>query len=157
MARSPVAGDRPSSRRALLLGVLRETEPGLDLHQHEVARLACIVGDELGMQNEELDVLARAAELHDIGKMATPDAILHKPGPLDDREWEIMRRHTVVGERILNSVSALRPVATVVRSTHERVDGSGYPDGLRGGSDSPQRLGDRGQRRVPRDDQRAAL
>ncbi len=97
-----------------------------------MARLAQLVGAVLGLEGEELDVVVRAAELHDIGKMAMPDSVLRKPGPLSESEWEIMRRHTVVGERILSSVPALGPVATVVRSTHERIDGEGYPDGLAG-------------------------
>jgi two-component system cell cycle response regulator len=118
--------------RAVLLRILQEREPTLDEHLHAVARLARLVGDELDLGNEEIDVVVRAAELHDIGKMAMPDAILHKPGPLNEQEWQIMHRHTIVGERILNSVPALGPVATVVRSTHERIDGRGYPDGLTG-------------------------
>ena len=118
--------------RAVLLSILSEREPTLDEHLHAVARLAQLVGAELGLEGEELDVVVRAAELHDIGKMAMPDSVLRKPGPLSESEWEIMRRHTVVGERILSSVPALGPVATVVRSTHERIDGEGYPDGLAG-------------------------
>ena len=74
----------------------------------------------------------RAAELHDIGKIAIPDSVLNKPGPLDATEWELMRSHTLIGERILGAAPALRPVAKLVRSTHERWDGGGYPDGLAG-------------------------
>jgi len=74
--------------------------------------------------------VARAAELHDVGKVAIPDAILNKAGPLDEAEWSFMRRHTIIGERILLSAPALRPVARLVRSSHERWDGGGYPDGL---------------------------
>ena len=84
------------------------------------------------MSTEELDELARASELHDIGKVAIPDAILNKPGPLTEDEWAFMRRHTLIGERILSAAPALRPVASIVRSSHERWDGSGYPDGLAG-------------------------
>jgi HD-GYP domain-containing protein (c-di-GMP phosphodiesterase class II) len=84
------------------------------------------------MEGEELDVLARAAELHDVGKIAIPDAILTKPGPLDAEEWRFMSRHTILGERILTAAAALRPVARLVRSSHERFDGNGYPDGLCG-------------------------
>ena len=84
------------------------------------------------MTVEQLDELRRAAELHDVGKVGIPDAILDKPGPLDDEEWEFMRQHTVLGERILGAAPALRPVAAIVRSTHERWDGRGYPDGLVG-------------------------
>ena len=118
--------------RAVLLSILSEREPTLDEHLHAVARLAQLVSEKLGLDNEERDVVVRAAELHDIGKMAMPDSILRKPGPLTETEWEVMRRHTVVGERILGSVPALGPVAKVVRSTHERLDGQGYPDGLAG-------------------------
>ena len=76
--------------------------------------------------------MARAARLHDVGKMAVPDQILRKPGPLNDREWEVIRTHTLIGERILASAPALVPVAKLVRSSHERWDGGGYPDGLSG-------------------------
>ena len=64
--------------------------------------------------------------------MAVPDGILRKPGPLDDQEWEVMREHTLIGERIVASAPALAPVAKLVRSSHERWDGGGYPDGLAG-------------------------
>ena len=83
---------------------------------------------ELGLDGEELDVLARAAELHDVGKIAIPDAILSKPEPLNEEEWRFIHRHTILGERILMAASALRPVARLVRSSHERFDGGGYPD-----------------------------
>lgn len=76
----------------------------------------------------------QGAELHDIGKLAVPDAILNKPGPLDEEEWTFMRRHTLVGERILAAAPALADVARLVRSSHERFDGSGYPDHLVGES-----------------------
>ena len=86
----------------------------------------------LGLRRDELDELERAAQLHDLGKIAVPDEILHKPGPLDEREWEFVRQHTIVGERILRASPALRSVAGIVRSSHENWDGSGYPDGLAG-------------------------
>jgi HD-GYP domain-containing protein (c-di-GMP phosphodiesterase class II) len=76
--------------------------------------------------------VARAAELHDVGKIAVPDAIIDKPGPLDPVEWSFVRRHPLIGERILLAAPALRPVARLVRSSHERWDGAGYPDGLCG-------------------------
>jgi two-component system cell cycle response regulator len=81
------------------------------------------------------DAVARvgdAARLHDIGKLGIPDAILSKPGPLDADEWEFMRRHTLIGQRIVAAAPGLRPVAGLVRSSHERFDGGGYPDGLAG-------------------------
>ncbi|KKL13086.1 hypothetical protein LCGC14_2529270 [marine sediment metagenome] len=76
--------------------------------------------------------MVRAAELHDVGKMAIPDEILHKPGPLDDGEWGFVRQHTIVGGRILGAAPALLPVAKLVRSSHERYDGCGYPDAVAG-------------------------
>ena len=86
----------------------------------------------LGLQRDELDELARTAQLHDLGKLAVPDEILRKPGPLDEREWEFVQQHTIVGERILRASPEPRNVATAVRSAHEHWDGSGYPDGLAG-------------------------
>jgi diguanylate cyclase (GGDEF)-like protein len=118
--------------RDVLLQAFRERYPDLQEHQRGVGALVLAVGRRLGLDGEELDVLARAAELHDVGKIAIPDAILSKPGPLDEEEWRFMRRHTILGERILMAASALRPVARLVRSSHERFDGAGYPDGLKG-------------------------
>jgi two-component system cell cycle response regulator len=127
---------RPSSAglqtRTVLLKVLSEREPDLHEHSSDVMALARGVARRLGLPVEERDIVARAAELHDIGKMAIPDAILNKPGPLDDREWRFMRRHTIIGEDILNVAPALQPVAVLVRASHERWDGNGYPDGTSG-------------------------
>jgi two-component system, cell cycle response regulator len=127
---------RPSSAglqtRTVLLKVLSEREPELHEHSSDVMALARGVARRLGLPVEERDIVARAAELHDIGKMAIPDAILNKPGPLDDREWRFMRRHTIIGEDILNVAPALQPVAALVRASHERWDGNGYPDGTAG-------------------------
>ena len=118
--------------RDVLLRMLSERQPELHAHLRGTAELALAVGRELGMEAEELDEVARAAELHDLGKVAIPDEILSKPGPLDETEWSFMRRHTMIGERILLAAPALRPVARLVRSSHERFDGSGYPDMLAG-------------------------
>jgi diguanylate cyclase (GGDEF)-like protein len=118
--------------RDVLVAVLDERERALGDHADDVARWAAQVGRRLGLRGEALDELMRAAELHDIGKAAIPDAILNKRGPLTDDEWAYMRQHTVIGERILNRAPALRPVAALVRASHERVDGTGYPDGLQG-------------------------
>jgi two-component system cell cycle response regulator len=118
--------------RDVLLQAFQERYPDLQEHQRGVGALVLAVGRRLDMSTEDLDVLARAAELHDVGKIAIPDAILNKPGPLDAEEWRFMRRHTILGERILMAAAALRPVARLVRSSHERFDGGGYPDGLAG-------------------------
>jgi diguanylate cyclase (GGDEF)-like protein len=121
-----------SQAQQVLMRVLREREPGLGRHVDQVGELASAVGRHFVDDPEELDLLRRAAELHDIGKMAVPDAILAKRGALDDDEWAFIRDHTLVGERILSSADALAPAAPLVRSSHERFDGGGYPDGLAG-------------------------
>ena len=86
----------------------------------------------MGMGSEDLDVLARAAELHDIGKVGIPEGVLDKAGPLDDLEREMIETHTLIGQRILGAAPAMAPVARLVRSSHERWDGAGYPEGLAG-------------------------
>lgn len=116
----------------VLLAFLHERRPELATHLRRVGRLAAHIGRRLGIEEEKLEQIRLAGELHDIGKAAIPDAILNKPGPLSDEEWKFMLRHTVVGERILAAAPALAPVARLVRSTAERWDGSGYPDGLVG-------------------------
>jgi two-component system cell cycle response regulator len=118
--------------RDVLLRTLRELEPDMHVHLHGVADLSMEVGQKLGTTTEQLDELARAAELHDVGKVAIPDAILNKAGPLDEAEWGFMCRHTVIAERILGAAPALRPVAKLVRASHENWDGTGYPDRLAG-------------------------
>jgi diguanylate cyclase (GGDEF)-like protein len=115
-----------------LLEALTEREPELMVHLEGVGALAVETGRMLGLRRDELDELLKAAQLHDLGKLAVPDEILHKPGPLDEREWAFIRQHTLVGERILRASPAYQNVATIVRSSHERWDGSGYPDGLKG-------------------------
>ncbi|MDW5595756.1 diguanylate cyclase [Conexibacter stalactiti] len=128
-------GRRPASRRQtadVLMAVLREREPELRDHSDGVTELSLAVARRLGLAGERLDEVARAAELHDIGKIAVPEVVLHKPGPLDDDEWRLMRQHTVIGDRILSASPAMRQVALLVRASHERWDGGGYPDGLAG-------------------------
>ena len=95
-------------------------------------RLAEGVARRLGLPEHEITDVVHGAVLHDVGKLAVPEEILHKPGPLDDAEWEIMRRHTIEGEQFLAGIPALANVARLVRSSHERWDGGGYPDGLAG-------------------------
>ncbi|HEU0023886.1 MAG TPA: diguanylate cyclase, partial [Thermoleophilaceae bacterium] len=115
-----------------LLQVLKECDPALDGHLHVVAQLARRVSERLGLPSGEVEEVARAAQLHDIGKLAVPKAILGKDGDLDEDEWESVRRHTQVGDRILSAAPALTNVARLVRASHENWDGSGYPDGLMG-------------------------
>ena len=116
----------------VLLRTMHAKQPDLDEHSSNVAELATRVARRLGLGGEALDEIARAAELHDIGKVGIPDAILNKPSGLTDAEWEFIYQHTILGERILHGAPALRPVARLVRASHERWDGTGYPDHLRG-------------------------
>jgi len=123
-------GSAGTQMRDVLLQTLREADPRLALNADGIGQLAGAVARRLGLGGEDVDEIVRAAELHDVGKVAVPDAILSKAAPLDDSEWEFIRGHTIVAERILGAAAALRPIARIVRSSHERWDGIGYPDGL---------------------------
>ena len=116
----------------VLVTALVERNGELGVHVRDVARMAQRVARELGLDAEQCELVARAAALHDVGKVAIPDAILQKPGSLDETEWAFVRRHTIVGERIIRAAPAMHGVADVVRSSHERWDGDGYPDALAG-------------------------
>jgi len=131
-------GRRSAGRQSkdVLLRAMAERDPRLGAHIADVARLAEAVATRLGLPVDHVERVRHAAELHDIGKVAIPDAILHKPGPLDAHEWEFIRSHTVIGERIIAAAPDLEGVAVLVRSSHERFDGAGYPDGL-GGTEIP--------------------
>ena len=115
-----------------LLRTLAEREPELRAHVADVSSLAVRVGERLGLGRDELEELRLAAELHDVGKLAVPDVVLQKSGPLDPTEWGFIHSHTLIGQRIVSAAPALRSVGEIVRSTHENWDGSGYPDGLAG-------------------------
>ncbi len=128
-------GGRASASRQsrdVLLRALEERNPTLHAHVRDVAQLAVQTAINLGLSADEVDDVRHAAELHDVGKVAIPDAILDKPGPLDDDEWLFIRRHTVIGERIVTAAPALNGVGALVRSSHENFDGTGYPDQLAG-------------------------
>lgn len=118
--------------RDVLMQLLNERTPGLLDHSSGVTLIAAGVAAQFDLEAEDLDEMLRAAELHDVGKLAIPDAILNKPGPLDPGEWAFMQQHPVIGQRILDAAAALAPVGLIVRASHERWDGGGYPDGLRG-------------------------
>ena len=111
---------------------LAESNSELSTHLGGVAELTCATAARLGVREEDMEAARQTGLLHDVGKFAIPDEILHKSGPLDDAEWEFMKRHTVIGERIISAAPALAVVARFVRSTHEHYDGGGYPDGLAG-------------------------
>ena len=115
-----------------LLRALSERNADLGMHLFDVTDLVSAVADELAISSDQVPSLLQAAALHDVGKLSIPDAILDKPGPLDDQEWAFIHSHTEIGERILSAAPALAKAAKIVRSTHERFDGGGYPDGLAG-------------------------
>ncbi len=127
--------ERAAQHRASLIALttaLEARDGYTGRHGDETVSLAIKVGDALGLDGEARAEVETVALLHDIGKIGTPNEILHKPGPLTDEEWVVMREHPVVGERILRTVPGLESVARAVRHEHERWDGAGYPDGLEG-------------------------
>ena len=115
----------------VLLKVLSERSAELGVHLHDVTGLCRAVAERLQLSAEDIGPLLQAASLHDIGKAAIPDSILDKPGPLTADDWSFMRTHTVIGERILCAAPALTQAARLVRASHERWDGTGYPDRLK--------------------------
>jgi diguanylate cyclase (GGDEF)-like protein len=117
---------------AALASALEERDRYTGEHSESVVDLTARVGEALAITADEIEQVRTAALLHDIGKVGVPDEILHKPGKLDEREWEIMRQHPVIGERILRAIPGFGAVARMVRHEHECWDGRGYPDGLSG-------------------------
>jgi len=101
-------------------------------HTERVASVAMKIARRLGYEDEQLHAIEIGALLHDIGKIGIPERILHKPDSLDKNEWEIMKRHPVTSEYILSEVDVPPVVLQIARSSHERIDGAGYPDGLTG-------------------------
>jgi HD-GYP domain-containing protein (c-di-GMP phosphodiesterase class II) len=121
-----------SGPQEMLLQALYERSPGLRDHVGEVLDAATAVGEAFGLSSDQLEELRVAARLHDVGKLAVPDDVLQKPAPLDPDEWAFIKEHTLIGERILGAAPGWRGVGAVVRATHERWDGAGYPDCLAG-------------------------
>jgi putative nucleotidyltransferase with HDIG domain len=119
---------------ALLLGDVVEADDAYTgSHSRGVVDLALAVADRLGLDRTSRRNVEFAALLHDVGKISVPDEIINKPGPLDDDEWAVIRRHTIEGEKMLKRVGGvLAEVGAIVRSSHEEFDGTGYPDGLAG-------------------------
>jgi two-component system cell cycle response regulator len=116
----------------VLLQVLQARDPDLQFHHTGVAALAEKLCERLELSEVEAHLVRLAAELHDVGKVAVPEEVLNKPGPLDEDEMTFIKQHTIIGQRILGVSPALNYVAQLVRSSHEAVDGTGYPDGLSG-------------------------
>ncbi|HEY7604562.1 MAG TPA: diguanylate cyclase [Gaiellaceae bacterium] len=122
----------PDRLGELLLTLMEAYDSTLGQHARQVARIADAVAARLGLSVAERGLVKRTAELHDIGKLALSETVLTKSGPLDQEEWQEIRQHTLAGEKLLRAFPDLAPVAALVRSTHERFDGTGYPDGLTG-------------------------
>jgi putative nucleotidyltransferase with HDIG domain len=131
---SPAEADGRAQRDAIeaLVVTLTERDGYTGEHSEAVVEMSAGVARSLGLRDTEVEWVRSAALLHDIGKVAIPDEILHKPGPLNDEEWVLMKQHPVIGERILRVLPGMGPVARIVRHEHERWDGGGYPDGLAG-------------------------
>jgi len=127
--------DDLESAEAVILSLALTVEardPYTDGHCHRLATYATVLGEELALPAEDVAALHRGGYLHDVGKIGIPDAILQKPGPLTEREFDLMKRHTIIGERLCGDLRSLRPVRAIVRHHHERLNGTGYPDGLAG-------------------------
>jgi putative two-component system response regulator len=103
-----------------------------DGHCRRLATYAVLLGKALRLHPDQLEALRRGAYLHDVGKIGVPDAILNKPAPLTQDEMAVMQSHAAIGERLCGNLKSLRLVRPIVRHHHERRDGTGYPDGLRG-------------------------
>ena len=128
------SGDSTVSEKTAraLIEPLESRDPYIAEHIEAVSRLALQLGSKMSLSPDQLDALTLAALLHDVGKLGVPDSILHKPGRLTDEEYGIIKRHPVLGADMLAPVEELAPAVPAVRHHHERFDGRGYPDGLRG-------------------------
>ena len=127
-----VADERGNEATTALLAILAERDFNTCCHSKATAQWASRLAAEMGFAAQAQEFIALCALVHDIGKIATPDHILLKPGLLTDDEWVIMRDHSVAGARILNQVPSLQRCAVIVRAHHERFDGAGYPDRIAG-------------------------
>src|ERR1700728_3388 len=125
-------------RAELVLFRLARSIEGKDPYTHghceRLADYSARLGEQLGFSEEQLTALRRGGVVHDIGKIAVPDSILLKPSKLSEEEWKLIREHPLVGERICAPLKSFRSVLPIIRHHHEKFDGSGYPDGLRGQS-----------------------
>jgi two-component system cell cycle response regulator len=117
---------------AALLELVEEAAPDVAAHMERTGRLARVFALELGLSGPLFDLVVRTARVHDVGKLAIPPWVLEKPGPLSQSERALMEAHSVTGQKILERKPALLGIGTLVRATHERWDGNGYPDGLKG-------------------------
>ncbi|MBN1793794.1 MAG: HD-GYP domain-containing protein [Candidatus Omnitrophica bacterium] len=115
-----------------LLTTLAAKDPYTMKHSRNVAFYASLIAKEIGLTHQDILQIKQACKLHDIGKVGISEKILNKPGPLEAQEWEIIKMHTIIGSEILSTVGFLEKVALMVKQEHERFDGRGYPEGLKG-------------------------
>jgi len=106
-------------------------------HLDRVAGYCLMIAQKLGLEEHDVKTLRDAARLHDIGKIGIPDEVLHKVGKLSEHELSLMRRHTEIGESIIKPIRSLQHLCDPIRHHHEKLDGTGYPDGLKGDEISP--------------------
>ena len=132
-------------------------DPSTNGHCERLALHAVRLGRALGLGDEDLDALHRGGYLHDVGKVGVPDSVLLKPGPLTQDEFDLMKKHPVIGDSLCAPLQSLRRVRPIVRGHHERLDGSGYPDALRGDEVPRARADRRHRRRLRRADIRATI
>jgi diguanylate cyclase (GGDEF)-like protein len=119
---------------SVLHAALAQRHPDLGGHSNDVAGDVELLARTVGLEPDAVDLIVKAGDLHDIGKLGIPDEIITKPGPLSSEEWEFMKQHTVMGEQIIAAAGpSLERIGPLVRSSHERWDGMGYPDGLTAG------------------------
>jgi len=127
-----------SERKMMLAGItsliaaLEARDPYTKGHSEAVAMLLAEMGSRMNVSQEEIESLGIAGRLHDLGKIGVPDSILLKPGPLDEQEYTIIKKHPVIGAAILGPIPSIKPLIPVILHHHERLDGKGYPDGLKG-------------------------
>ena len=124
--------ERAESVLFALARAIEGKDPNTQGHCERLSQYAVALGQRLDLPREQITALHRAGIVHDVGKVAVPDAILLKPSRLTEEEWKVMREHPVVGERICTPLKSFRLVLPIIRHHHEKFDGSGYPDGLRG-------------------------
>ncbi len=127
--------DQLDNMESILFALARMVEAKDEMtgdHCSRLEHMAVVFGKELGLTPQELLALRRGGVLHDIGKLGIPDSVLLKKGPLNDEEWNIMRKHSVIGSRLCGGLKSMKLTLPIIRQHHERWDGGGYPDGLKG-------------------------
>jgi HD-GYP domain-containing protein (c-di-GMP phosphodiesterase class II) len=113
-------------------GAIEAKDPFTKGHPYRVSQISLEIGKKIGISERALEVLECGCLLHDIGKIGIKESVLRKPGPLSVKEYAHIQRHVIIGEEIVKPVEIFRPILPMVRNHHERFDGGGYPDGLKG-------------------------